>query len=71
MSKKKKNISGAVESEDIPRNTRATVSRLFLRLARQKKKLLVVVCATLLSSTAFAAIPLAVGVGVDNLVNAI
>ena len=46
--------------EDIPQDTKATVKRLLGRMARQKGKLIVVVAATLLSSAAFAALPLAV-----------
>lgn len=58
-------------NEDIPQNTSATVMRLLGRMARQKRKLIVVVAATLLSSAAFTAMPLAMGIGIDWLVAAI
>ena len=57
--------------EDIPRNTKETAKRLLSRLGRQKRKLVVIVVATLLSSAAFTALPLAVGRGIDTLVTAI
>lgn len=57
--------------EDIPRNTKETAKRLLSRLGRQKQKLIVIVMATLLSSAAFTALPLAVGWGIDALVAAI
>lgn len=60
-----------VRSEDIPRNTKAAVRRLLGRMASQKKKLTVVAAATLLSSAAFTAMPLAMGMGIDRLVAAI
>lgn len=65
--KNKKDIS----NEDIPQNTGATVKRLLNRLARQKRRLIVAVTATLLSSAAFTVLPLAVGRGIDSLVAAI
>ena len=52
-------------NEDIPRNTKETSRRLLNRLGRQKRKLIVIVVATLLSSAAFTALPLAVGKGID------
>lgn len=58
-------------NEDIPRNTKETTRRLLNRLGRQKRKLIVIVVATLLSSAAFTALPLAVGKGIDALVAAI
>lgn len=67
----KKNSSIHVENEDIPQNTRATVKRFFARMAHQKKKLIIVAVATLLSSAAFTAMPLAMAVGIDRLVIAI
>lgn len=60
-----------IHYEDIPKNTKATVKRFFGRIARQKKKLILVAVATLLSSAAFTATPLAMGVGIDQLVTAI
>lgn len=65
--KNKKDIS----NEDIPQNTGATVKRLLNRLARQKRRLIVAVTATLLSSAAFTVLPLAVGRGIDSLVAAV
>ncbi len=65
--KKKQNI----HNEDIPQNTKATVRRLLGRLARQKKRLSIAVIATLLSCAAFTVLPLAVGKGIDSLVDAI
>lgn len=58
-------------NEDIPRNTKATVKRLLDRLARQRKKLAAVACATLISTASYAAIPLVIGLGIDRLVAAI
>ena len=60
-----------VRSEDIPRNTKAAVRRLLGRMASQKKKLTVEAAATLLSSSANTAMPLAMGLGIDRLVAAI
>lgn len=57
--------------EDIPRNTKETAKRASEPLGRQKRKLIVIVMATLLSSAAFTALPLAVGWGIDALVAAI
>ena len=57
--------------EDIPRNTKETAKRLLSRLGRQKRKLVGIVVATLLSAAAFTALPLAVGRGIDTLVTAI
>ncbi len=71
MKETKTKAAPAVVSEDIPQNTKGTVKRLLTRLARQKGKLILVGLATLLSSAAFAAIPLAVGMGIDNLVTAL
>lgn len=69
MAKRKKERE--ICHEDIPQNTKETVKRLLSRMARQKGRLIVVVAATLLSSAAFAALPLAVGNGIDALVAAI
>ena len=69
MAKNQKNKN--VVNEDIPRNTKETARRLLNRLGRQKRKLIVIVVATLLSSAAFTALPLAVGKGIDALVAAI
>ena len=69
MAKNQKNKNAV--NEDIPRNTKETTGRLLNRLGRQKRKLFVIVVATLLSSAAFTALPLAVGKGIDALVAAI
>lgn len=69
MAKNQKNKNAV--NEDIPQNTKETARRLLNRLGRQKRKLIVIVVATLLSSAAFTALPLAVGKGIDALVAAI
>ena len=63
---KKKPIVG-VEVSDIPQNTKATVKRLLKRLSNQKGKLFLVLLTALLSSAAYALIPLMVGAGIDKL----
>lgn len=67
---KKKPIVG-VEVSDIPQNTKATVKRLLKRLSNQKGKLFLVLLTALLSSAAYALIPLMVGAGIDNLLKAL
>lgn len=68
---KKKNSDTLSFSEDIPQNTKKTIKRLMGHLVPQKKKLMIVGVSALLNSTAYAAMPLMVGVAIDNLVNAI
>lgn len=68
---KKKNSDTLSFSEDIPQNRKKTIKRLMSHLAPQKKKLMIVGVSALFSSTAYAAMPLIVGVAIDNLVNAI
>ena len=68
---KKKNSDTLSFSEDIPQNTKKTIKRLMSHLAPQKKKLMIVGVSALLNSTAYAAMPLMVGVAIDNLVNVI
>ncbi len=68
---KKKNSDTLSFSEDIPQNTKKTIKRLMSHLAPQRKKLTIVGVSALLSSAAYAAMPLIVGVAIDNLVNAI
>ena len=58
-------------SEDIPKNTKKTINRLMKRLGKQYKKLLVVGISVLLSTAAYATMPLMIGKSIDNLVNAI
>ena len=67
---KKKPIVG-VEGSDIPQNTKATVKRLLKRLSDQKGKLFLVLLTALLSSAAYALMPLMVGAGIDNLLKAL
>ncbi|WP_394923146.1 ABC transporter ATP-binding protein [uncultured Robinsoniella sp.] len=67
---KKKPIVG-VEVSDIPQNTMATVKRLLKRLSDQKGKLFLVLLTALLSSAAYALIPIMVGIGIDNLLKAL
>lgn len=67
---KKKPIVG-IEVSDIPQNTKATVKRLLKRLSNQKGKLFLVLLTALLSSAAYALIPLMVGAGIDNLLKAL
>lgn len=68
---KKKNNDTLSFSEDIPQNTKKTIKRLMSHLAPQKKKLMIVGISALISSAAYAAMPLMVGVAIDNLVNVI
>ncbi len=58
-------------SQDIPKNTKETIKRLTKRLGTQYKKLLAVGLSVLLSTAAYAVIPLIIGKAIDNLVNAI
>ena len=58
-------------SEDIPKNTKKTINRLMKRLGTQYKKLLIVGLSVLLSSAAYAVMPLMIGKSIDNLVSAI
>lgn len=64
-------IKEKITNEDIPQNTKATVRRFFGRMAMQKNKLIIVAISTLLSSAAFTIMPIATGLGIDNLVKAI
>ncbi|MHC1750604.1 MAG: ABC transporter ATP-binding protein [Cellulosilyticaceae bacterium] len=57
-------------SEDIPKDTNKTIKRLTKRLGAQYKKLLLVGGSALISSAAYAAMPLMIGKVIDNLVNA-
>ncbi|SJZ89062.1 ABC transporter ATP-binding protein [Anaerorhabdus furcosa] len=58
-------------NEDIPQNFKKTVFRFFKIILKQKKKLILIILSTILSSLTFAALPLAMGLGIDNLVEAI
>lgn len=53
--------------EDIPKNTKKTVKRLMVRLKNQKNKLIIVGVSALLSSAAYAVMPLVIGNTMDNL----
>lgn len=54
-------------NEDVPQNAKSTVKRLLMMLTQQKYKLLIVAGAALLSSIAYAAMPLIIGQALDNL----
>ncbi|MBK1810370.1 ABC transporter ATP-binding protein [Clostridium sp. YIM B02505] len=69
--KKDKEMDSIDFSEDIPKNTKKTVKRLIMKLADQKKKLIIVGISTLLGSAAYAGMPLLVGSAINNLVKAI
>lgn len=56
-------------SEDIPKNTKKTIKRLTKLLGKQYKKLLIVGISVLLSSAAYATMPLMIGESIDSLVN--
>lgn len=58
-------------SEDIPQNTKKTIKRLMRQLKTQNKKLIFVGISALISSAAYAIIPLIVGSAINNLVKAI
>lgn len=63
---KSKNVKN-IYSEDVPHNTKAAVKRLLHYMAPQKKPLIFVSAMALLSSGAYALIPLIVGKGIDQL----
>lgn len=67
----KKKPTVGVEVSDIPQNTKATIKRLLKRLSDQKGKLFLVLLTALLSSAAYALMPLMVGAGIDNLLKAL
>ena len=71
MNRKEQTKKKIIYNEDIPQNTEKTVKRFLERICRQKKKLVLIAVATLLSSAAFTAMPLAMGLGIDRLVTAI
>lgn len=71
MSEFENKTKNETKNTDIPENTKDTVKRFFGRLARQKKKLIIVGLATVLSSAAFTVMPVAMGMGIDRLVVAI
>lgn len=57
--------------EDIPKNTSKTVRRFISYIFLEKKKLLIIAIATILSSLTLAAMPLTMGLGIDRLIEAI
>lgn len=62
-------VDGALVDElDIPNDTSATVKRLFGYMSRQKGRLLLVTLSAFLSSLAYTAMPIVVGMGIDRLV---
>lgn len=65
-----KNID-EINYEDIPQNTTLTIQRFFKQIGKQKKKLILVAFTALLSSACFTTAPLALGMGIDQLVSAI
>lgn len=71
MKKEQETKKETFSNSDIPQNTKTTAVRFFKCMAKQKKKLLFVALTTLLSSAAFTAMPLALGVGIDRLVQAL
>lgn len=56
-------------SQEIPKNTKKTIKRLGKKLGTQYKKLLIVGISVLISSAAYATMPLMIGEAIDNLVN--
>ncbi|MDU2489357.1 MAG: ABC transporter ATP-binding protein [Clostridium celatum] len=56
-------------SQEIPKNTKRTIKRLAKILRVQYKKLLIVGISVLLSSVAYAIMPLMIGEAIDNLVS--
>lgn len=57
--------------EDIPKNTSKTVRRFISYIFLEKKKLLIIAFATVLSSLTLAAMPITMGMGIDRLIEAI
>lgn len=56
-------------SQEIPKNAKKTIKRLGKKLGAQYKKLLIVGISVLISSAAYATMPLMIGEAIDNLVN--
>ena len=56
-------------SQEIPKNVKKTIKRLGKKLGAQYKKLLIVGISVLISSAAYATMPLMIGEAIDNLVN--
>ncbi|MEG1462045.1 MAG: ABC transporter ATP-binding protein [Anaerorhabdus sp.] len=57
--------------EDIPKNTSKTIKRFISYIFLEKKKLLIIAFATVLSSLTLAAMPITMGMGIDRLIEAI
>lgn len=66
---RKNKANHKILSEDVPRNTKSTIRRLLTLLAQQKGKFAIVIVATVLSSAAYATIPLFVGDAIDRLIS--
>lgn len=67
----KKKSRRPADDTDIPHDTKKTVKRLLGRLAKQKTKLILITLTALLSSAAFAFVPLTAGAAIDNLLGVI
>ena len=71
MKQRKQITKENLHNQDMPKDTKQTIKRFCGRIAKQKKSLIIVALATLLSSAAFTVMPLAMGLGIDRLVLAI
>lgn len=71
MSNKELEKENIIESEDIPRNTKKTLSRLFKFLGPQRGKIIFVTILVILTSVLFATLPILVGNALNNIVNLI
>lgn len=68
---KKQASINAFEMTDVPKNTKATTKRLLELLLQQKRSLIVIVLATLVSIGLYAATPLILGKAIDQLIEGI
>lgn len=68
---KKRATINTFEMTDIPKNTKATTRRLLELLLQQKRSLIVIVLATLVSIGLYAATPLILGKAIDQLIEGI
>lgn len=71
MSNKELEKENIIESEDIPRNTKKTLSRLFKFLGPQRGKIIFVTILVILTSVLFATLPILVGNALNKIVNLI
>lgn len=67
VKKKQGTSSELLNHEDVPKNTKATVKRLFRYMSGQKGRLFIVITAAFLSNLFFAATPIVTGMGIDRL----